>query len=122
MALQRHSRARSHDRTPSPLDLQKLAEPDVLPAADALLVAPATFNTLNKWAAGISDDLVLGLINEAIGLGIPILAIPYLKAALAAHPTLANSRRTRHDTGVELIHPDPTAGDASGARRRLVPV
>ena len=27
-------------------------EPDELPAADAVVVAPATFNTMNKWAAG----------------------------------------------------------------------
>ena len=32
-------------------------EPDVLPAADAFVVAPATFNTINKLAAGISDRL-----------------------------------------------------------------
>jgi len=30
-------------------------EPDELPAADAVVVAPATFNTMNKWAAGITD-------------------------------------------------------------------
>lgn len=89
---------------------KKPADPDILPAADALLVAPATFNTLNKWAAGISDTLALGLINEAIGLGIPILAVPYLKAALAAHPALANSHRTLHDAGVELMYLDSTVG------------
>src|ERR1051326_803980 len=30
-------------------------EPDVLPRADAMIVFPATFNTINKWALGISD-------------------------------------------------------------------
>ena len=44
-------------------------EPDVLPPADAFVVAPATFNTINKWALGISDTLALGLLNEATGLG-----------------------------------------------------
>src|SRR5215472_7523698 len=28
-------------------------DPDVLPPADAMLVAPATFNMVNQWAAGI---------------------------------------------------------------------
>ena len=28
-------------------------EPDVLPPPDAMIVAPATCNTINKWAAGI---------------------------------------------------------------------
>ena len=29
-------------------------EPDVLPPPNALVVAPATFNTVNKWAQGIA--------------------------------------------------------------------
>lgn len=36
-----------------------------VPPPDAFVVAPCTFNTLNKWAAGVSDTLVLGLLNEA---------------------------------------------------------
>src|SRR3954454_10399885 len=32
-------------------------DPRPFPAPDAVLVAPATFNTLNKWAAGIADTL-----------------------------------------------------------------
>lgn len=39
-----------------------------LPPADAIAVAPATFNTVNKWAAGISDTLALGILCEAYGL------------------------------------------------------
>jgi phosphopantothenoylcysteine synthetase/decarboxylase len=33
-------------------------EPDLLPRADAIVVFPATFNTINKWALGISDTLI----------------------------------------------------------------
>jgi phosphopantothenoylcysteine synthetase/decarboxylase len=61
-------------------------ETDELPAADAVLVAPATFNTLNKWAGGINDSLALGLLNELLGLKVPIVVAMYCKAALAAHP------------------------------------
>src|SRR5262249_20483767 len=61
-------------------------DPDVLPKADAVAVAPATFNTINKWAAGISDNLALGILNEAVGLGLPILVSPYAKPALPGHP------------------------------------
>src|SRR5215472_6343640 len=43
--------------------------PDVLPPASAFAAVPATFNTINKWAAGISDTLALALLNEAVGLG-----------------------------------------------------
>ena len=31
----------------------------MLPEPDAIIVAPATFNTINKWAAGIADTLRL---------------------------------------------------------------
>lgn len=41
-----------------------------LPPADAIAVAPATFNTVNKWAAGISDTLALGILCEAYGMRI----------------------------------------------------
>lgn len=61
-------------------------EADELPPATAVLVAPATFNTLNQWAAGINDSLPLGLLNELLGLRIPIVVAMYCKAPLAAHP------------------------------------
>jgi phosphopantothenoylcysteine synthetase/decarboxylase len=61
-------------------------ETDELPPASAVLVAPATFNTLNQWAAGINDTLPLGLLNELLGLEVPIVVAMYCKSALAAHP------------------------------------
>ncbi|GAB3861185.1 hypothetical protein GCM10029963_65270 [Micromonospora andamanensis] len=44
-------------------------DPDVLPTADAMIVCPATVNTVNKWVAGIADTLALGLLVEAQGRG-----------------------------------------------------
>jgi hypothetical protein len=78
-------------------------EPDVLPPADAMAVVPATFNLINKWAAGISDTLALGLMNEAIGLGIPIAAAPYLNAPLARHPAISASIATLRGAGVTIV-------------------
>lgn len=34
-------------------------DPRPFPPPDAVLVAPATFNTINKWAAGTADTLAL---------------------------------------------------------------
>jgi hypothetical protein len=59
-------------------------EPDVLPPPDAILAAPVTFNSVNKWAAGISDTLALGLVTEAIGKRLPITAMPSLNLEGAA--------------------------------------
>ena len=49
-----------------------------LPKADAIIVAPATYNTINKWANGISDNFALGILAEAVGLHIPVVVLPSL--------------------------------------------
>jgi phosphopantothenoylcysteine synthetase/decarboxylase len=94
-------------------------EPDVLPEAHAMIVAPATVNTINKWAAGIADTLPLGLIVEAIGKGLPIVAMPFTNEAMAAHPAFAESLRRLASWGVTLLWGDevlerfaPRSGDA----------
>ncbi len=78
-------------------------EPDVLPAPDAIVVAPATFNTINKWAAGISDTLALGLVTEAIGKGLPLVALPFLNDWQAAHPAFPRSVQFLRDAGVTVL-------------------
>lgn len=83
---------------------KKPDEPDVLPRPDAMVVCPATFNTVNKWAAGISDTLALGLITEAIGLRIPLVAAPSLNDAQAAHPAFARSVAELQDAGVTVLY------------------
>jgi phosphopantothenoylcysteine decarboxylase len=77
-------------------------DPDVLPRADAIAVVPATFNTINKWAAGISDTFALGILNEALGLGLPMVVAPYVKATLAAHPAFGRSLSFLRESGVTL--------------------
>jgi phosphopantothenoylcysteine synthetase/decarboxylase len=73
------------------------------PRADAIIVAPATFNTINKWARGISDNYALGVLAEAIGLEIPIVVLPLVNAALAAHPAFARSVALLRDAGVTIV-------------------
>ncbi|CAO5253291.1 flavoprotein [Frankia sp. AgKG'84/4] len=87
-------------------------EPDVLPPADAFLVAPATFNTVNKVAAGISDTLALGLLNEGLGAGLPIIMAPYPNSGLAGHPAYAASVAALRAWGVRLVFGEP--GDPRG--------
>jgi len=78
-------------------------EPDILPPADAFVIAPATFNTINKLAAGISDTLALGLLNEAVGAGQPIIAVPFPNQMLARHPAFTASLKALRSWGVRLI-------------------
>jgi len=77
--------------------------PDVLPPADAMVVGGASFNTINKWAAGISDTLALGLLTEGIGLSLPLAALPFLNAAQAAHPAFGRSVRELREAGVAML-------------------
>lgn len=81
-------------------------EQDRLPSADAVLAAPLTFNTINKWAAGVSDTLALGLLNELLIDGPPIVAGPCAKRALRAHPAYKPSLQVLQDTGVTLVDQD----------------
>ena len=81
-------------------------EQDPLPKADAVLAAPLTFNTINKWAAGISDNLALGLLNELLVAGPPIVAAPCAKKALRAHPTYGPSLHTLEAVGVTIVDQD----------------
>jgi phosphopantothenoylcysteine decarboxylase len=68
-----------------------------------VLVAPATFNTLNQWAAGINDTLALGLLNELLGLQVPIVVAMYCKTALAAHPAYRPNVRRLQQAGATVL-------------------
>lgn len=83
-------------------------ETDELPPADAVLVAPASFNTLNLWAAGINDSLVLGLLNELLGLNVPIVVAMYCKAALSAHPAYRPNVTLLQQAGAMVLEGEPS--------------
>lgn len=78
-------------------------EDDVLPAADAMIAAPVTLNTLSKWAAAMPDTLALGLLTEAIGKMLPLVALPYINAAQAAHPALPGHIGVLENAGVRVL-------------------
>lgn len=77
--------------------------PDVLPPPDAIVVAPATVNTMNKWAAGICDTLALGLLVEAIGKRLPLVALPFTNKAHAAHPAFVDNVERLRSWGVNVL-------------------
>ena len=76
------------------------------PPGDAILLSPATFNTINQWAAGMNDNLALGVLNEGLGAGVPIIAQPHVNAALAAHPAYRRSLELLIDAGVTFTAVD----------------
>ena len=84
------------------------------PRPDAVVVCPMTFNTGNKWAHGIADTQPLSLLAEALGAGIPAVAVPFVNQSLAGHPTWSESLARLLAAGVRLVDPDP---DQPGALR-----
>jgi len=85
-------------------DYKQPGDPDVLPEPNAIIVAPATCNTINKWANGISDTLALGLVTEAIGKKLPLVALPFTNKAQAAHPAFERSIRDLRSYGVTVLY------------------
>ena len=79
-------------------------QPDVWPRATVALVAPATFNTVNQWALGLTDKFVVGFAAEAIGKGIPLVTMPCVNAAYARHWQFARSVEALRDAGVSVLY------------------
>jgi hypothetical protein len=67
--------------------------------ADALIIAPATFNTVNKLAAGISDNYALDIINEMIS-HVPVVMLPFVNSSLASRPQFVRSMQSLKDEGI----------------------
>lgn len=70
---------------------------------EAIFVAPATFNTINKWAAGIADTLALSVLCESLGRGVPIYVLGCMKDSLRRHPAFAANRLRLESAGVVFI-------------------
>ncbi|MBB5070993.1 flavoprotein [Saccharopolyspora gloriosae] len=117
-------------RIPARIAARRLGEPDPFPAADAVLVAPLTFNTLNQWAMGVNDTAALGVLNELLCLGVPIVAAPCVKSVLRRHPAYATNRALLEQAGVRFLPqsdtlvraPDGTATFDLEKLRAAVPI
>lgn len=91
---------------------------DVWPQADAVLVAPATMNTLNSWALGITSTWLVGFVAEAIGKRIPLSAMPCVNSAYAEHPQFPLSLETLREAGVRVLYgPGGFEPNAPGEKR-----
>ena len=94
-----------------------------LPHADTVVVAPATYNTINKWAAGTSDTYALGLLAETTGLGLPTVVLPFVNTALAANPAFGRSVRLLRDAGIHvLLGPGQWQPHPPGTGKTRIPV
>jgi phosphopantothenoylcysteine synthetase/decarboxylase len=90
------------------------AAPDELPPADGMIVAPATCNTLAKWAAGISDTLHLGLVVEAVGKHLPVVAVPFSNRAQISFPAVQAAMASLADWGVTVVRDEASVSFEPG--------
>ena len=75
------------------------------PPRGVVLFAPCSFNSLNKLAHGIADNLALSVVAEAIGRDTPVIVAPSLNAPLLAHPQAQASLKTLPQRGVTIVPP-----------------
>ena len=87
-------------------EFQRPGEPDIWPAADALIAFPVSFNTLTRWALGISDTFALSWLQQYTGQRKPIVAVPCFRAGsgLDTHPALARNLRLLRRYGIHVIY------------------
>jgi phosphopantothenoylcysteine synthetase/decarboxylase len=75
------------------------------PPRGVVLFAPCSFNSLNKLAHGIADNLALSVTAEAIGRGTPVIVGPSLNQPLLDHPVAQESLRKLPGWGVMIVPP-----------------
>lgn len=86
--------------------------------ADAVIVAPATYNTICKCALGISDTYALGILAEAISQPIPVVILPFVNSALAGRRPFQRAVDQLRQEGARVLlgpgkfepHPPGTGG------------
>lgn len=95
-----------------------------LPAADALVIAPATYNSVNKIALGIADNYAMTSVAELIGRQVPTVIVPFVNAALAARAPFRHAVASLRDEGVRVLlgpedewepHPPGSGNDRQSA-------
>ncbi|GAA0907640.1 flavoprotein [Virgisporangium aurantiacum] len=77
------------------------AKSDVDPMA--MVVCPATFNTVNKVAAGAADSYALSSICSAMGARLPLVVAPMVNNKLWGHPAWSTSLDVLRSVGATFV-------------------
>jgi hypothetical protein len=81
---------------------------DDRPRPEIVVACPLTFNTANKVASGIMDTSAAGVLCDALGAGLAVVAVPMVNDRLWGHPVWASTLRTLTGAGVRFV--DPQSG------------
>lgn len=83
-------------------------EPLFQPLGDQVTMAPASFNTINKVALGLADDMPSGLVCEALGRRVPLIIEPQVGHGFAEHPIFPRHVAMLKEAGATFVWNDPT--------------
>jgi phosphopantothenoylcysteine decarboxylase/phosphopantothenate--cysteine ligase len=88
--------------------------------ADLIVVAPATAHTLARYAAGLSDDLLMATL---LATRAPVIVCPAMHTEMWEHPSVRENLETLERRGVEVVPPESgrLAGGDSGEGRLADP-
>ncbi|MFJ8202713.1 flavoprotein [Micromonospora chalcea] len=97
-----------------------------LPATDALVIAPATYNSINKIALGLADNYAMTSVAELIGRQVPTVIVPFVNAALAARAPFRHAVASLREEGVRVLlgpsyHWEPHLPGNGNERQKLFP-
>lgn len=73
------------------------------PRPERVVVCPLTFNTANKVVAGVMDTAACGVVCDAMGAGVGIVAVPMVNDRLWAHPTWSRTLTALAGSDVALV-------------------
>lgn len=80
-----------------------------------LLVAPCTFNTFNKIALGLADNLATAMIADGLGAGCRVIIAPAMNRGLWAHPQTKLSLERLQSWGCTIVPPQIREGQVTMA-------
>jgi phosphopantothenoylcysteine decarboxylase/phosphopantothenate--cysteine ligase len=92
--------AEATDATPADFAIEHIA---IAQSMDALLIAPATADTIAKMAHGIADNLFL---NIYLATRAPVIVAPAMNVNMWEHPATQANIETLRSRGVHIIPPD----------------
>ncbi len=86
--------------------------------ADLCLVAPATANTIGKYASGVADSPFLSVL---LALGCPVAFAPAMNCNMLSHPAVRSNIERIKSWGAHIIEPDEgdlACGDTGKGRMK----
>ncbi|WP_332448653.1 bifunctional phosphopantothenoylcysteine decarboxylase/phosphopantothenate--cysteine ligase CoaBC [Methanoculleus sp.] len=89
-------------------------------AADLLLIAPSTANTIGKIACGIDDTPVTTFATTALGRGMPLVLAPAMHESMYRHPAVAGNLRRLQSWGIDIVGPKVEEGKAKIADNEVI--